>query len=148
MSDGIKIELHGARDLAAAFKELREFVKGQPLRQAVRVAAKSIRDQIASAAPVATGRLRENIKVKTRATAQTIRARVVVSTRGKASDPGNSFYWRFLELGFRTKDGRQIRYPFVEPVANARKQEAAQAVINEVGKAIDRAEKRQKKFQR
>jgi HK97 gp10 family phage protein len=145
MSDSVKIQLSGASDLAKNFKELRADMKGQPLRRAVRVAAKMMRDLIAAAAPVASGRLRDNIKVKTRATAETVRARVVVNTRGKKGDPSNAFYWRFLELGFRTKDGRQVKYPFVDPIANARKKESAQAVIDEVGKAIQRAEKRQKR---
>jgi HK97 gp10 family phage protein len=152
MNELIKIELRGASELAENFRDLRKYMKGQPLRRAVRVAAQSMRDQIANNARQKTGRLKNNLLVKTRLLfkgrePETISARVVVKDGGKG-DKSGSFYWRFLELGFTTRSGSVVKYPFIEPVVQRKRKEAAQAVIDEVQKAIDRAEKRQKKIAR
>lgn len=146
VSDEVRIQLSGDRDLVAAFKDLRDYVKKNALRRAVREGARIMRSLIEDLAPVKTGKLKSNIAVRLRVTRETIRARVIISTRGKADDPKNAFYWRFLEKGWRTARGVIKRFPFVEVAFEGRKQQAAQQVVDEMDKAIKRAERRAKKF--
>jgi hypothetical protein len=140
MSEDVEIELRGHKDVRAAFQDLREYLPKQLERSAVREAARFMLGLIVLVAPKLTGRLARNIDLKTRRTAGTIRARVVVNTRGKAGDPENAFYWRFLEKGWHTASGRLLQFPFVAGVFQSKNREAAQKVIDAVEQAIDRAE--------
>jgi HK97 gp10 family phage protein len=135
-------ELKGDKDVLAAFRDLREYLPKTPIRNATRKAATMLAQFIALAAPKRTGKLVRNIVVRVHATAKTIRARVTVNTQGKAEDPQNAFYWRFLEKGFTTGRGKGvfIKFPFIAPTVASKQQEAAQFVVDEVDKAIDRAE--------
>lgn len=139
--DGITIKLHGDRDLVDGFRELRAYVP-KALAKSVREAAKIFLARILERVRIRTGRLLKNISIKIRRTKGTVRARVVVNTKGKEGDPQNAFYWRFLEKGFRTRDGRVIKYPFVEQPFEANKQQAAQQVVTEMDKALKRTERR------
>jgi len=51
----------------------------------------------------------------------------------KASNKRNAFYWRFVELGTATAPA----HPFVRSAFDTRQEEAAQAAINRMNKAID-----------
>jgi HK97 gp10 family phage protein len=135
--EGITIQLKGDRDCIAAFKELREFVKGNPLRNAVRSAAQIMLAEIYSRAPVGdaandphSGQLVSNLRVAIRKTASTIRGRVVINAK--------AFYWRFVEFG----TAHAPAYPFITPAFEARQQEAAQEVIDEFSRGLDKAEAR------
>lgn len=145
MSDQVRIQLSGDRDIVGAFKDLRAYVKKNALRRAVREAARIMQSLIEDLAPVRTGKLRSNIATRIRVTRETIRGRVIIFTRGKAEDPRNAFYWRFLERGWRTLRGAIKRFPFVEVAYEGRKQQAAQQVIDEMDKAIKRAEAKAKR---
>lgn len=146
MVDSVKAELHGARDIVAAWKDLRDYVSKTALRRAVREAAKIMLSLIHDLAPFRTGRLKSNISIRTRVTRETIRARVTINTRGKANDPKNAFYWRFLEQGWKTAKGAIKRFPFVSVAFEGRKQQSAQQVVDEMDKAIKRAERKAKRF--
>lgn len=145
MTDGVRITLTGDRDLVASFKELREYIKGDPIRRAVRAAATIMLEAIRQNAPIQTGKLRDNLTVRTRVTRETIRARVAVNTIGKADNQRNAFYWRFVEFGHKGPHGSGAgtsAHPFITPAYEATKTEAAQEVIDEVGRGIDRAGRR------
>jgi HK97 gp10 family phage protein len=135
-------ELKGHKDVAAAFRDLRQYLPKTPIRNATRRAATMLAQLLALVAPKRTGKLARNIVVRVRATASTIRARVTVNTKGKADDPENAFYWRFLEKGFTTGRGKGKfeKFTFIAPTVSAKANEAAQFVVDEVDKAIDRAE--------
>lgn len=148
MNDRVTINLTGARDAVAAFRDLRDYLPKTALRRAVRVAAQIILTVILQLVPVLSGRLRENIRIRTRVTRETVRARVTVNTRGKAGDQQNAFYWRFLELGFRTRSGEERRIPFVAVAFDQNKEKAGQEVIDETEKAIKRAERKAKRVTR
>lgn len=148
MSDEVTVRLSGDRDVVAAFKELREYVTKNAVRRAVRESAKIMLASIVSKAPELTGRLKRLIKLRTRVTRETVRARVTVDTRGAAGDSQNAFYWRFLELGFRTRSGEKRRVPFVSVAFDEHKQAAGQNVVDEMEKAIKRAERRAKRANR
>lgn len=140
MTDRVTVELKGARETVSAFKQLREFISKGALRKSVREAARLMFDAIMPRVPVLTGRLMDNIRIRLKVTRETIRARVTVNTQGKAGDSRNAFYWRFLELGFRTRSGEERRIPFVSVAFDQTQQEAAQQVIDEVELAIKKAE--------
>jgi len=145
MPDQTTIELKGAKDVEAAFRDLREYLPKTPIRRAVRVAAQMLQGYIVLLAPKLTGKLARNIVVRTRRTKETVRARVTVNTEGKDKNSANAFYWRFLEEGFHTRSGEFKKLPFVITAFNALKTKAAQQVINEVDGAIQRAEKKAKR---
>ena len=60
-----------------------------------------------------------------------------VKGKGKANPGGDTFYWRFLELG----TNHIAASPFIRSAMN-RGQEAVGKFINEYGKALDRALRR------
>lgn len=137
--DFIRVQLTGDKDIVAAFRDLRDYLP-KTLRSYVRAAAQFLQGFIVLVAPKLTGKLARNIDVGTHATDATMRARVIVHTEGKAEDPENAFYWRFLEEGFHTRKGDFRKYPFVAGVFDSKNQQAAQTVIDSIEKAIDRAE--------
>jgi HK97 gp10 family phage protein len=129
MTDRVTIKLSGATDIVAAFKDLREYVAKNALRRAVRESSKIMLESMLQRVLVLTGRLRDNIRIRTRVT----------------GSEKNAFYWRFLELGFRTRSGETRRYPFVSVAFDANKAAAGQNVVDEMGKAIKRAEAKAKR---
>jgi HK97 gp10 family phage protein len=140
------ITLQGDKDIIAAFKDLRMYLPKTPVRTAVRQSAQELAQKVALLAPKLTGKLAKNIVVRTHRTAKTIRARVTVNTVGKADNDQNAFYWRFLEEGFHARGvGRLIKLPFVITAFEAMKEKSAQRVIDSVGAAIDRAERKAKR---
>lgn len=147
MADGVQIQLQGADDIVAALNELRDFLPRTYLRKALRSAAAIMQADIESRAPSATGKLRENITVRVRRTAETLRARVVVNTKGKADSPDNAFYWRFVEFGHSTRGGagQVAPHPFVTPAFEGNKSAVAQQVISAVEEAITKAERKAKR---
>jgi len=141
------ITLKGDKDVIAAFRDLRDYLPKTPLRTATRQAAQALAQQVALLAPKLTGKLAQNIVVRVRRTASTIRARVTVNTIGGKDNAQNAFYWRFLEEGFHVGHGkgRLIKLPFVITAFTQLKERSAQQVIDAVGKAIERAERKAKR---
>lgn len=140
MTDRVTVKLRGNKDVIAAFKDLKDYLPKQALRSSVRKAAKLMYDAVEPHIPRTTGRLASNVIIKTKQTAQTIRARLVVRTSGGRESPNDSFYWRFLEKGWRTRDGVEHRHPFASQAIEAAQTAAAQQVIDATEAAIDRAE--------
>lgn len=139
------IQLSGARDVVAAFRDLREYLPKTPLRSAVHKAAQMLEGYIVLLAPKLTGKLARNIAVKVRRSKATVRGRVTINTEGDAKNTKNAFYWRFLEEGFQTRAGNFVKLPFIITAFNALKDKAAQSVVDAVDKAIQRAEKKAKR---
>ena len=142
MTDFLQVKLSGDKDIKAAFADLRDYLPKQALRTAVLKAAQYLDAFIVLVAPKRTGKLARNIEVHTHSGPATIRGRVTVNTVGKAGDPQNAFYWRFLEEGFHTRRGDFRRYPFIANVFDSKNVQAAQIVVDSVDQAIDRAEKK------
>jgi len=147
MSDEIntQIQLQGAKDAVAAFRDLREYMPKNALRAAIRNAASFVLGIVVLLAPKLTGRLARNIRVAVKITDKTLRARVVINTRGGPESDQNAFYWRFLEEGFHTRRGDFRRFPFVVTAFDNTKQRAAQMLIDSVDASIARAERKAKK---
>ncbi len=140
--DSVTVQLKGTEDVIAAFRELREEMPSNFLRSAVKKGAQLLQGLLEAAAPVLTGRLARNISVRTHETAQTIRARVTVNTVGKAGNPSNAFYWRFLVKGWHDRAGVAHQEDFVTPVVQAKEEAAAQEDYDAVERAIDKAEQK------
>jgi HK97 gp10 family phage protein len=121
--DGIEVKLTGTLDVIHAFEEFRKELPKNPMRKAVRAAADILTRAISAVTPVRTGRLLGNIRTSVSTAKGVTRGRVVINNA--------AFYWRFLELGWRTKSGGFHRFPFATPAIHAHEQEAAQKVIDE-----------------
>lgn len=120
-----------SNDLAALSKAENNRV----LRQATRAAAVVIRDEARARAPRRTGKLARNIvAVSGRAQNGDVVSGVNIRTKGKASNPNNAFYWRFVELG----TSRMAAHPFVRPAFDAKEQAAADAAFAKANEAIDK----------
>lgn len=143
----VTLELHGARDMVAAFKDLREYLPKTAVRTATRKAAQFLAQFVGLAAPKLTGKLARNIVVRVKRTSKTIRARVTVNTVGKGDNDANAFYWKFLEFGFHTGHGKGplLKLPFALLAIETKKEAAAQFLIDSVEQAIVRAERKAKK---
>lgn len=135
--DGVTIQLQGGQDCIAAFEELREYVKGNPFRDAVRAAANLMLDEIYLRAPVGdaerdphSGQLISNLRVAIRKTAGAVSGRVVINAK--------AFYWRFVEFGTK----HAAAHPFITPAVESRQEEAAQEVIDAFSRSLDKAEAR------
>lgn len=99
--------IEGLATLRARLLALPKEIRGRPLLDALFSAGKPIRDEAQRLAPHRTGRLAINI-VLARAGARdgvVGDAGVVVTVRrtGKASDPRNAFYAKFVEFGHLTR---------------------------------------------
>lgn len=103
MEDGITVSMPGARDLIAELKELKEDIRYRTVRAAIRDAGAFVLTKLRANTPVDTGKLRDNLRVLTRWKSRRgiMQAKVLVNTQGKAKDPKNAFYWRFVEFGHR-----------------------------------------------
>lgn len=142
--DGVTVTLKGDKDIVAAFNDLRDYLPKQALRTSVRKACQLMYDAVEPHIPRFSGRLISNVIIKTKQTAQTIRARLVVRTEGTRASPNNSFYWRFLEKGWHTRDGVEHKHQFASQAIEAVQNAAAQEVIDATEAAIDRAEQKAK----
>lgn len=141
-SDRITVQLVGHDDVIAAFKELQDELPRTWIRNSLRAGATLLYNALLQYVPYRTGKLARNISVKTQQAGDWLRARVTVNKIGKASDPANAFYWRFLEKGWHDRGGQAHREEFIEPAVEAHQRDAAQLVIDSVGAALDKAEAR------
>ena len=140
--DGVTVQLVGRDDVIAAFKELREDLPSTWLRNSLRAGSQLLLDALLRYVPYRTGKLARNLSVRTQKAGDWLRARVTINTIGKASNPANAFYWRFLEKGWHDRAGKPHREEFIEAPIEAHEREAAQLVIDSVGAALDKAEAR------
>jgi HK97 gp10 family phage protein len=134
MSDQITIQLSGTKDVLQAFADLREQLPKNPLRYAVRAGATVLLEAIKQVAPVgATGVLSESLRVNVTARGGNTVGRVVIDNR--------AFYWRFLELGWRSHGrGQRHQHPFVTPAFHAHETQAAQEVIDACEREVRKAQ--------
>jgi HK97 gp10 family phage protein len=103
--DGVTVSLPGARDLIAELKEFKEDVARRMVRKVLRDIGEFMLTRLRANAPIRTGKLRLNLDVVTRWKSRSgvMQAKVIVRTQGKAGDPRNAFYWRFVEYGWRLR---------------------------------------------
>ncbi|HCI6749243.1 TPA: HK97 gp10 family phage protein [Klebsiella variicola subsp. variicola] len=137
------------KDLEALANDLQALSKAENrkvLSAATRAGANVIRDEARKRAPRKTGKLKRNIVTMGRRSQHPNEAVSGVHIRGrnpktgnsdntmKASDPKNSFYWRFLEMGTSKMAAR----PFIRPAFEGRMSEMERAIETKLVEAIDK----------
>lgn len=157
MADNVTIKLENAADLKGRLKALREEVAIKATRSSTRRIAAYLSRMLAAVTPTRSGKLRRNEAVRSkyvRSRGVTV-AKVVVNTVGKADNPRNAFYWRFLEGGFTTrksKKGRQEKpvrkitgSRFASNLIKGAQSRIASMFFEDIEKAVRRAERRASK---
>lgn len=147
MSEGIDISMPGARDLIQELRALNEDVARKTVRRVIREAGVYILNRLKANTPVFTGKLRFNLDVTTKWKSRSgiLQAKVSVATKGKADDPKNAFYWRFVERGFTVgkKNQRRIEgQEFVQKTQSEIQQPVATMFFRALEQAISRRQKR------
>lgn len=137
------VTISGAKELQKKLKGLPEKVANKIIRKALRSGAKIIERQAEINAPVLTGQLKKSIKVKSAKRRKKGEIGVSVIT-GKGDFKGDQFYASFLEFGFKRGkrelgDDRQKvgPYKFMEPAFEAKKEEAARTIEQEMLSGIE-----------
>lgn len=141
MDDGITVSMPGVRDLIAELKELKEDVARRTVRRVIRQAGEFILRRLRTNAPLDTGKLRANLDVITRWKNRSgiLQAKVRISTRGKAGDTRNSYYWRFVEFVRRTVSGKRLEgQEFIAKTQREVQQPVAQMFFSALEKALNK----------
>jgi HK97 gp10 family phage protein len=148
------MEVQGLRELEAQLRALPEKVAGQALAASVSAGARVIRDEAIQRAPVRTGAMKAQIFTKRVRTDSKFEKLSIVGVRGgkakyannKANrrsgragkeyeNAGETFYWRFVELGTR----KMAAHPFLRPAFDAKQQEAVAAITERLDQRIQKA---------
>lgn len=152
VADGIQIKSN-LNDVLKDIAEWKEEVAVRTVRRSIGKCAARANDILKPLIPVFTGKLRFNTKVTS---AKYIKrrgvttAKVGIDTVGKADNPRNAFYWRFVEFGHKTRpskkgNGTQREVPpqhFVQ-AASARVQSTIAAIFfADLERATNRAGKK------
>jgi HK97 gp10 family phage protein len=156
-----QIAVNGLDGLLKSLRELPKAMQGKALQAAMRKGGNLIRDEARQRAPRASGFMAKQIVVR-RANAKnrrkagvgadgeyftvgvrTGKKRKYANTKrnqrqrrvGKVyEESGWAHYWRFLEFGTK----KMAAKPFLTPAGEARGPQAAQLIIDEATKAIDK----------
>ncbi|CAH5470804.1 TPA: HK97-gp10 family putative phage morphogenesis protein [Klebsiella oxytoca] len=141
----INLDFSGLETIARDLQTLSKAENNKVLRDSTRAGAEVLRQEVIDRAPEQTGKLKKNVVVVTQKGRRRGEISSGVHIRGvnprtgnsdntmKASNRRNAFYWRFVELGTSTAPA----HPFVRPAFDTRQEEAAQAAMNRMNKAID-----------
>ena len=128
----------GLQELTRALKKLPSEMRGRPLISATRAGARLIADDARNRAPVDSGGLQKNIGVfaipKRRLGAGLdYGVEIRGDEKGKAGDPRNAYYWRFVELG----TANQAAQPFLRPALATQSQAAIRAFTESFSRRLD-----------
>lgn len=136
------VEVKGLRELMLALEKLPQEVQKKPVQQALRAAAKPMRDDAMSRVPRETGTVQKNIVVqrsklyngKNFVYGVVLRVRNMSKrlkkSKGYAGDP---FYWKFLEFGTAKMPAR----PFMRPAFEGNKDKAIQIIRERLARGIE-----------
>ncbi|NDL70509.1 HK97-gp10 family putative phage morphogenesis protein [Vreelandella alkaliphila] len=130
------LNFDGLESLEADLKMLTRAENDRVRRQGARAGAAVVRDEARRRAPKRTGKLAKNIVAVTARVSDQNRssAGVRVRSQGKAADPKNAFYWKFVELG----TSKMPPAPFIRPAFDAVEQKAGDAAIEKIVQALDK----------
>lgn len=131
-----KLDFSGLASIEEDLKLLTRAENDRVRRQGARAGAGVVRDEARRRAPKRSGKLSKNIVAVTAKVTEQSRATagVRVRERGKAEDPSNAFYWKFIELG----TSKLPAAPFIRPAFDATEQQAGDAAIAKVLEALDK----------
>ena len=127
---GVQLDLIGDEALMRKFNALEGKVQKKFARKSMRKAAKVIQKEAKARAPVESGDLKKNIKVKA---AQRSRSRIGVNVVvGEGWYTGEQFYGAFIELGTSKQPAR----PFMRPALEDKRDEARGVLVDELQELI------------
>lgn len=154
MIDGIDVKILAQRDLTVALKLFRDEVSARVAKNAAKKVAEFMQRQLRAAAPAFTGRLRFNLFVRAQYVKRrgVVRSTVAVRTEGKAGNPRNAFYWRFLEFGHLTRPAKkegaaQRKIPpdnFIERTFLSAQTQAQSIFFGEMQSGVEKAARKSK----
>lgn len=139
------LDFSGLADIAKDLETLSRAENNKVLRDATRAGAQVLKEEVENLAPVKTGKMKKNVVVVTQKGRRRgeitsgVHIRVVNPDTGnsdntmKADNPRNAFYWRFVELGTSSMPA----HPFVRPAFDNRQEEATQAALVRMNRAVD-----------
>lgn len=140
-----QLDWGGLQELSKELELLSKAENRKVLNKATRAAAAAITSEAKKRAPVKTGKLKRNIVTLSVKSRHPQEAASGVHVRGrnprtgnsdnsmKASNPNNSFYWRFLENG----TSKMAPQPFIRPAYDAKQAQLESIIKDTLNKAID-----------
>lgn len=134
-------QLKGVEELKRKLRKLRGVEVRRAIRQAVRTAAKPVRDLARQIAPHDTGTLRRNIKVRSgKRSKKLISALVVPGLRSQLGIAENSkgFYPTHVELGTKRKR-KEPAIPYFRDAMKLQREESEKTIGDLIAKGIERA---------
>ncbi|KMV33911.1 HK97-gp10 family putative phage morphogenesis protein [Franconibacter pulveris] len=141
----INLDFSGLDEIARDLETLSRAENNKVLRDATRAGAEVLREEVIQRAPERTGKMKKNVVILTQKARRRGEISSGVHIRGvnprtgnsdntmKANNPRNAFYWRFVELGTVNMPA----HPFVRPAFDTRQEQAAQAAMERMNRAID-----------
>ncbi|WP_110877327.1 HK97-gp10 family putative phage morphogenesis protein [Franconibacter helveticus] len=141
----INLDFSGLDEISRDLETLSRAENNKVLRDATRAGAEVLREEVIQRAPERTGKMKKNVVILTQKARRRGEISSGVHIRGvnprtgnsdntmKANNPRNAFYWRFVELGTVNMPA----HPFVRPAFDTRQEQAAQAAIERMNRAID-----------
>ena len=139
------MRIDGLEEIVKNMEKIADELKGDPLRASLRKGIAPILDQARANAPHETGRLKEAINMRA-LPLQDIPSGFtdgqevfVASSRKKdKDDPGNAWYWHFVEFGTE----KMRKQPFLAPAFDSKRQEAMDEFVKEMRKQLEKNAKR------
>lgn len=141
----INLDFSGLDEIARDLETLSRAENNKVLRDATRAGAEVLREEVIQRAPERTGKMKKNVVILTQKARRRGEISSGVHIRGvnprtgnsdntmKTNNPRNAFYWRFVELGTVNMPA----HPFVRPAFDTRQEQAAQAAMERMNRAID-----------
>nr|WP_283163578.1 HK97-gp10 family putative phage morphogenesis protein [Brenneria tiliae] len=132
-------------DIAKDLETLSRAENNKVLRDATRAGADVLKEEVIARAPSRSGKMRKNVVVLTQKSRRRGEISSGVHIRGvnpntgnsdnkmNASNPRNSFYWRFVEMG----TVKAPAHPFVRPAFDTAQEVAYEAAFRRMNTAID-----------
>lgn len=103
---GFNASMVGQRDLIAELRALKEGIAVRATKRGTKLVAEHFERLVKASVPKGgTGKLRFNLFVRAHYSRKrgVVKTIFGVRTQGKADNPRNSFYWRFVEFGHKTR---------------------------------------------
>lgn len=141
MADEFSVNIHGAAEVTRALYQFSDRLGDRVTLLALRSGANYMLKQIRQAAPVKTGRLKRSIKtsqskIHTRRRDGVVGVYITVKAGKSRKDPKGAWYGRFIENGYKRKNGTTITGKrFVSSTFNSSKEAATTLIINNIEQA-------------
>ncbi|MDE2101263.1 MAG: HK97 gp10 family phage protein [Patescibacteria group bacterium] len=123
------IAIKGLTELEQKLKLIPIKLRKSAMRKALRAGGKIILAATKQQAPVASGLLESELKLRAYKNKKGFMS-VRIGT-GKKGNPGPAFYATFVELGYKHRGGHQVpANPFMKRASDSAKDEAGRAVVD------------------